>query len=112
MPYRHDYTHWPVSRYIREVVPSQPHGRLLIFFAKVNLCVGLLLALSLSFFPLMEHVAWSHVVIFLCTPLVGFIMFMRDMTFDTRQWQRVLSGLVQLVFALLPWGILIRDHVR
>lgn len=112
MPYSHDdYLHWPVSRYIREVLPSHPNGRLLLFFTKVNLVAGLVLALSLAFAPLSEHLAGRHVAVFLCIPLVGFVMFVRDMRLDSQPWQQVISGLVQLVIALLPWAIVINDHV-
>ena len=112
-----DVWRWPISRYVREVVASQPEGRLWLFAAKLNSGIGVLIAASLLFIPLAQHLAWVHVVLFLGMPLVGFIWFIRDMPSPThtaferdlrRPWQRKVDFLFQLFPALLPWVVLVK----
>lgn len=115
-----DVSRWPISRYFREVVASQADGRVLLLFGKLNLAVGLLVALSLIFKPITPHIGWVHVVFFLCMPIVGLLWFVRDMPAPTLtayvdvvrpHWQRKVSALIQLIPALLPWVVLVKSHV-
>lgn len=116
-----DVSRWPVSRYFREVVAVQLDGKVMLFFGKLNLAVGLLVALSLLFAPISSDIAWIHVVLFMGMPLVGFLWFVRDMPSPTltafepiirEPWQRAGDTLFQLVPALLPWVVLIKSHVH
>jgi hypothetical protein len=116
-----DVSRYLVSRYLREVVASQPDGRVVLFFGKLNLGVGVVLALSLLFMPFLPHLAWVHVVLFLGMPLIGFVWFLRDMpsprftAFEhimRAPWERKVSGLFQLFPALFPWYALVESHVR
>ena len=116
-----DVSRWPISRYFREVVASQPDGRVLLLFGKVNLVVGSLIALSLIFAPITPQIGLVHVLLFLCMPIIGFVWFVRDMPAPTLtayvdvvrpQWQRKVSTLIQVVPALLPWVVLVKSHVR
>lgn len=103
---------WPVSRYLREVVGSQPEGRILLHFGKLNLSVGLVLLLSRLFFPLSPHLSWVHVVLFLGMPMVGFLWFVRNMPSLREPWQRKVDALFQLLPALFPWFAIVESHVR
>src|SRR5918999_3644969 len=107
-----DVSRWPISRYFKEVVASQPDGRFLLVAAKINWCVGALAAFSLLFIPISQHLAWLHVALFFCMPLVGFLWFLRDMpsprftVFEhvlRQPWQRKIDTAFQLFPALLPW---------
>jgi len=119
-PYE-DVSRWPVSRYIREVVAVQPDGRVLLFFGKLNLAVGVLTTLSLLFAPVSPDLAWVHVVLFCAMPLAGFVWFLRDMPSPTltafepiirRPWKRIGDALFQLFPALFPWVVLVKSHVH
>jgi len=116
-----DVSRWPVSRYFREVVASQPDGRVLLLSAKINWCAGIAAAISLLFFPVSPHLAWVHVVLFLGMPLLGFIWFLRDMPSPTltnfehiwrQPWQRQISFWWQFIPAFLPWLVLVNSYVR
>lgn len=116
-----DLSRWPVSRYLREVVASQPDGRLLLWAGALNWCVGAALALSLMSIPLSPRIGWVHAVLFFGTPLIGFAWLLRDMpppqlTFFERvwrqPWQRKGDTLFQVVPALLPWVVLVGAHVH
>lgn len=116
-----DVSRWPISRYFREVVASQPDGRILLFFGKVNITVGVLVALSLIFAPITSHIGLVHVLLLICMPLIGLVWFVRDMPVPTLtayvdvvrpHWQCKVSALIQLIPALLPWVALVKSHVR
>lgn len=116
-----DVSRWPVARYFREVVAAQPDGRVLLFAGKVNWCVGFLIACSLIFMPISQHLAWVHVVVFLGMPLIGFVWFIRNMPAPQltayehvlrKPWQRRIDVLFQLIPAFLPWVALAEAHVR
>ena len=116
-----DVSHWPVGRYFREVVAVQPDGRTWLFAAKVNWCVGSLIACSLLFMPISQHLAWVHVVVFLGMPLMGFLWFIRNMPSPQltayervlrQPWQRRIDTWFQLIPALLPWVVLLESYVR
>lgn len=116
-----DVSRWPVSRYMREIMASQPDGRVVLFFGKVNLSTGVLLAVSLLYMPVLPHLMWVHVILFLGMPLIGFVWFVKDMpspeltAFEhimRQPWQRMVSILFQLFPALLPWYALVESHVR
>lgn len=116
-----DVSHWPIGRYFREVVATQPDGRVLLLAGKINWAVGVLIAGSLLFVPVFQQLAWVHVVLFLGMPLIGFIWFIRNMPSPQptayehvlrEPWQRKLDTLFQLIPALLPWLILVKSHVR
>ena len=102
-----DVLHWPVSRYFRQVVMSQPDGRLLGYSVLINWFVGLMLLLLM--------------VGGIGAPLMGFIWFLRSspppqlIAFFSR-WRspirRNVDTAFQLIPALLPWGVLIQDMVR
>ena len=64
-----DVSRWPVSRYFREVVASQPDGRVLLSLGKANLVAGCLLALWLVLAPQSISLGGVHVVLFLGLPL-------------------------------------------
>ena len=116
-----DVSRWPVSRYMREIVATQPDGRVVLFFGKVNLSTGVLLAVSLLYMPVLPHLTWVHVILFLGMPLIGFVWFVKDMpspeltAFEhimRQPWQRMVSVLFQLFPALLPWYAIVKSHVR
>lgn len=116
-----DVSRWPISRYFRVVVATQPDGRVLLFSGKVNLLVGSLIALSLIYAPITPQIGWVHVLLFVCMPILGLVMFVRDMPPPTLtayvdvvrpQWQRKVSAVIQVVHALLPWVVLVKSHVR
>jgi hypothetical protein len=116
-----DVSRWPIGRYFREVVATKPDGRVLLFSAKVNWGVGLLVACSLMFMPISQHFAWVHVILFLAMPVVGFFWFVRDMPSPhltasepilRKPWQRRIDTLFQLIPALLPWLVLAQSHER
>lgn len=116
-----DVSRWPVSRYFREVVAAQPDGRVLLFFGRSNIPVGVLILLSLLFAPLSENLAVIHAVLFLGMPLLGFVWFLKDMPSPTltafesvirEPWQRMVSVALQLFVGLLPWVVLVDAFVR
>lgn len=116
-----DVSRWQVARYIREVVAVQPDGRVLLLAGKVNWCVGFLIACSLMFLPISQHLAWLHVVVFLGMPLIGFLWFIRNMPSPQltaheplwrKPWQRRIDAWFQLIPALLPWVVLAKSYVR
>lgn len=122
MPPAHfeDVSRWPVSRYFRGVVAEQPDGRVLIFFGKINIVVGILVLLWLWFAPISSNLTWVHVVLFLGLPLVGFVMFVRDkpspwlteyVPVILQPWERVISVISQLFVALFPWFVILKSHV-
>ena len=116
-----DVSRWPLGRYFREVVASQPDGRLLLLAGKINWCVGSLSALILLFVPIFQRLTWLHVGLFFCMPLIGFMWFIRDMPSPQftayehvlrKPWQRGIDTLFQLIPALLPWVVLVEAYVR
>lgn len=116
-----DVSRWPVSRYFREVVASQPDGRVLLSLGKANLVAGCLLALWLVLAPQSISLGGVHVVLFLGLPLVGFVWFLKDMpspqltAFEhivREPWQRTVSVGLQLIVGLAPWAAAVSAVLR
>ncbi|WP_234267570.1 hypothetical protein [Hydrogenophaga sp. NFH-34] len=116
-----DVSHWPVSRYVREVVAAQPDGRVLLAFGKLNIVVGCLLAMWLVISAPGSNLGGVHVVLLLGLPLVGFVWFLKDMpsprltAFEhimREPWQRKISVGLQLVVGLAPWAAIVEAFLR
>ena len=114
-----DVSHWSVSRYFREVVMTQPDGRVLGYSALINWFVGLLLLFPIVW-GLGIPLRGVHSVLFLGTPLMGFVWFLRSspppqLTAFFSRWRspnrRNTDTVFQFIPALLPWFVLIRDIV-
>jgi hypothetical protein len=99
---------------------SQPDGRLLGYSALINWVVG-----SLLLFLLVGGVGTPlrgvHPLLFLVAPLMGFLWFLRSspppqLTAFFSRWRspgrRKIDTAFQLLPALLPWFVLVRDTVR
>lgn len=123
MPPAHfeDDSRLPVSRYFREVVAEYPDGRVLIFFGKLNIVVGILVMFWLCFVPISSNLTWIHVVLFLGLPLLGFVWFVRDVPSPwlteyvpviLQPWERVISVIAQLFVALFPWFVILKSHLH
>ena len=115
-----DVSHWPVSRYVREVVMSQPDGRVLGYSALINWFVGPLL-LFLMVGGVGAPLRGVHSLLFIGAPLMGFVWFLRSspppqLTAFFSRWRgpgrRNIDTAFQFIPALLPWFVLIRDTVR
>lgn len=116
-----DVSRWPVSRYFREVVATQPDGRVLLFFGRANLIPGGLIALWLLLSPESGDLGGVHVVLFFGLPLVGLVWFIKDMpspeltAFEhivREPWQRKIAVGLQLIVGLAPWAAVIDALMR
>jgi hypothetical protein len=110
-----DVSQWPVGRYLREVAAKQPDGRALVLGSAINFGAGGLLAVLIIMTGSLQFGTWLHVVLFVCVPFVGLVIFLRDMpspqltAFEhviRSPWMRKVSTAFQVFLAALPWWVL------
>jgi hypothetical protein len=114
-----DVSAWPPSRYFREVVMSQPDGRLLVYAGVLNWATGSLLIMGAT--SGFGFVRGLHPLLFALMPFVGLIWFLRSSPpprltahFNRwrKPWQRTVDVVFQLFPALLPWWVIFTDAAR
>ena len=85
----------------------------------INLLAAAVLAGVLMIAPSTQFASWWNVAIFAAMPVMGLIIFVRDMpppelTFYEAQirqpWQRLVNGVLHIVFAFVPWWLLVTQN--
>lgn len=66
-----------MQRYLQDVVATQPDGRILLFWSRLNIVAGLLLMAMMWTHPFFPKAAPGHVLLFVGMPLVGLAWLMR-----------------------------------
>jgi hypothetical protein len=107
-----DPARWPVSRFVREFMPSHWDGRVALASIAVNWPAALVCALTLVLLPASTSLAWVHVVAFTGMPVIGFAWFLRDVFGWRRPWQVPVNVIFQVVWAVFPWVILAQSIIK
>ncbi len=104
-----DPARWPVSRFMREFVPTHWDGRVVIVALGINWSAAVACALALCLQTEKNALSWLHVLLFAAFPVAGFVQFVRDSANWRPVLQIVVSVAFQFFYAALPWLTLFRS---
>lgn len=122
----------PLQRYLQDVVATQPDGRILLFWTRLNIVAGVLLMAMLWAHPFFPKAVPGHVLLFVGMPLVGLAWLMRTRPpLPAARPSRPSRGsgvdngaglhgrdaglkadrVLQLVVGIFPWWALLASHL-